>query len=226
MAQKIKFQTQRRDLAGKKVGQLRRQGLIPGNINGDLEKTISVVVDQRKFEQLYEEVGDTGLFYVTVGEEKTERPVLITDVQLDPISATPLHVVFRQVDLTEKITAEVPVELIGEVEIKDAIVATLHDVVEVEALPQDLPEKFEIDISKFTQIGDMVTYKDLEFDRSKVSLTIDEEQLDEPVVMVQEVKEEVEPEPAAETVEGAEGAPAAGAEGEAAPAEAEGEKAE
>ena len=108
MAQKIKFQTQRRDLAGKKVGQLRRQGLIPGNINGDLEKTISVVVDQRKFEQLYEEVGDTGLFYVTVGEEKTERPVLITDVQLDPISATPLHVVFRQVDLTEKITAEVP----------------------------------------------------------------------------------------------------------------------
>lgn len=226
MAQKIKFQTQRRDLAGKKVGQLRRQGLIPGNINGDLEKTISVVVDQRKFEQLYEEVGDTGLFYVTVGEEKTERPVLITDVQLDPISATPLHVVFRQVDLTEKITAEVPVELIGEVEIKDAIVATLHDVVEVEALPQDLPEKFEIDISKFTQIGDMVTYKDLEFDRSKVSLTIDEEQLDEPVVMVQEVKEEVEPEPAAETVEGAEGAPTAGAEGEAAPAEAEGEKAE
>ncbi len=226
MAQKIKFQTQRRDLAGKKVGQLRRQGLIPGNINGDLEKTISVVVDQRKFEQLYEEVGDTGLFYVTVGEEKTERPVLITDVQLDPISATPLHVVFRQVDLTEKITAEVPVELIGEVEIKDAIVATLHDVVEVEALPQDLPEKFEIDISKFTQIGDMVTYKDLEFDRSKVSLTIDEEQLDEPVVMVQEVKEEVEPEPAAETVEGAEDAPAAGAEGEAAPAEAEGEKAE
>lgn len=226
MAQKIKFQTQRRDLAGKKVGQLRRQGLIPGNINGDLEKTISVVVDQRKFEQLYEEVGDTGLFYVTVGEEKTERPVLITDVQLDPISATPLHVVFRQVDLTEKITAEVPVELIGEVEIKDAIVATLHDVVEVEALPQDLPEKFEIDISKFTQIGDMVAYKDLEFDRSKVSLTIDEEQLDEPVVMVQEVKEEVEPEPAAETVEGAEGAPASGAEGEAAPAEAEGEKAE
>lgn len=221
MAQKIKFQIQPRVLEGRKVGQLRRQGLVPANISGNLDKTVPVSVDARKFEKLYEEVGDTGLFYVTVEGDKAERPVLISDVQLDPITAQVLHVVFRQVDLTEKITAEVPVELIGEVEIKDATVVTLHDVVEVEALPQDFPEKFEIDISKFTQVGDMVAYKDLEFDRSKVSLTIDEEQLDEPVVMVQEVKEEVEPEPTAEVAEGAEGEAAAPAEGaEAAPEKA------
>lgn len=220
MAQKIKFQVQPRVLAGKKVGQLRRQGLVPANISGNLDKTIPVSVEQRKFEKLYEEVGDTGLFYVTVEGEKNDRPVLVDDVQLDPTSGVVLHVVLRQVDLTEKITAEVPVELVGEVEIKDATVVTLHDVVEVEALPQDLPEKFEVDISKFTQVGDMVAYKDLSFDRSKVSLTIDEEQLEEPIVMVQEVKEEVEPEPTAEAAEGAEGAAPTPAEGEAPAAEA------
>lgn len=218
MAKKITFQTEPRTLAGKKVGVLRRQGLIPANISGNLDKTIPVTVESRKFDKLYEEVGDTGLFYLTVNGEKAERPVLVDDVQLDPISAKVLHVVFRQVDLTEKISAEVPVELVGEVEIKDAMVVVLKDIVEVEALPQDFPEKFEVDVTQFTQIGDMVTYKDLKFDRSKVSLTIEEDQLDEPIVMVQEIKEEVE---VVEEVpaEGAEAAAPAPAEGEAAPAE-------
>lgn len=218
MAAKITFHVQPRVLAGKKVGQLRRQGLVPANINGDVAATIPVMVAQRQFSKLYDEVGDTGLFYLVVDGEKKERPVLITDVQTDPISDQVMHVVFRQVDLTEKITAEVPVELIGEVEIADAVVVTLHDVVEVEALPQDLPEKFEIDISTFKEVGDMVAYKDLNYDRTKITLTIDEEQLDEPVVMVQEVKEEVETEPTA-PVE-ADAAAAAPTEGEA-PAEAE-----
>lgn len=218
MAQKITFKTEPRTLTGKKVSKLRREGLIPGNISGNLDKTIPVSVEARSFAKIYEQVGDTGLFYLTVNGEKTERPVLVDDVQIDPISAEVVHVVFRQVNLSEKITAEVPVELVGEVEIKDALVVLLHDIVEVEALPQDFPEKFEIDVTKFTQVGDMVAYKDLQFDKSKVSLTIDEEQLDEPVVMVQEVKEEVEPVEEA-PAEGAEAAaPAAPAEGEA-PAE-------
>jgi large subunit ribosomal protein L25 len=219
MAQKITFKTQPRTLTGKKVGALRRAGLVPGNISGDLEKTVPVSVDARSFAKMYEQVGDTGLFYITVEGEKADRPVLVDDVQLDPISAEVIHVVFRQVNLTEKISAEVPVELMGDVEIKDALVVLLHDVVEVEALPQDLPEKFEIDVTKFTKVGDMVAYKDLDFDRSKVTLTIDEDQLDEPVAMVQEIKEEVEPVEAA-PAEGAEGeAPAAATDAAAAPEE-------
>lgn len=219
MAQKITFKTQPRTVTGKKVGALRRAGLVPGNISGDLDKTVPVSVDARSFAKIYEQVGDTGLFYITVDGEKADRPVLVDDVQLDPISAEVIHVVFRQVNLTEKISAEVPVELMGDVEIKDALVVLLHDVVEVEALPQDLPEKFEIDVTKFTKVGDMVAYKDLDFDRSKVTLTIDEEQLDEPVAMVQEIKEEVEPVEAApaEATEGE--APAAPADAAAAPEE-------
>lgn len=227
MAKKITFQTEPRTLAGKKVGVLRRQGLVPANISGNLDKTIPVTVEARQFDKLYKEVGDTGLFYLTVTGEKTERPVLVDDVQLDPVSAKVLHVVFRQVDLTEKINAEVPVELVGEAEIKDAMVVLLKDTVEVEALPQDFPEKFEIDVTQFTKVGDMVTYKDLKFDRSKVSLTIEEDQLDEPIVMVQEIKEEVEVVEEAPVAEGAEGAtPAAPADGAAPAAPAEEKKSE
>ena len=227
MAKKITFQTEPRTLAGKKVGVLRRQGLVPANISGNLDKTIPVTVEARQFDKLYKEVGDTGLFYLTVTGEKTERPVLVDDVQLDPVSAKVLHVVFRQVDLTEKINAEVPVELVGEAEIKDAMVVLLKDTVEVEALPQDFPEKFEIDVTQFTKVGDMVTYKDLKFDRSKVSLTIEEDQLDEPIVMVQEIKEEVEVVEEAPVAEGAEGStPAAPADGAAPAAPAEEKKSE
>lgn len=196
MAQKITFTAQPRVITGKKVSQLRRQGLVPANISGNVDQTIEVSVDAKKFENLYNQVGDTGLFYLTIEGEKKDRPVLVNEVQRHSVSDLALHVVFRQVNLSEKITAEVPVEVAGEFEVKGAILAMLHDVVEVEALPQDLPEKFEIDATQLTEVGQMVSYKDLQFDRSKVTLVIDEEQMEEPVVMVQEVKEEVEPEPA------------------------------
>jgi len=192
MAQKITFLSQPRTLSGKKVGQLRRVGLIPANISGDLEKTVSVTVEAKKFAKIYEKVGDTSLFYLTVEGETADRPVLVNEVQLDPVTSKVLHVVFRQVNLTETITAEVSVEVINEVELKNVILATLHNTIEVEALPQDLPEKFEIDVSTLTAAGQMITFRQLNYDKSKVKLMIDEAQLDDPVVMIQEVKEEVE----------------------------------
>lgn len=204
------FTAQPRVITGKKVSQLRRQGLVPANISGNVEETIPVSMDAKKFDALYKQVGDTGLFYLTIEGEKKDRPALVSEVQRDSLSDAALHVVFRQVNLSEKITAEVPVEVVGEFEVKGAILATLKDVVEVEALPQDFPEKFEIDATQLTEVGQMVSYKDLQFDRSKVTLMIDEDQLEEPVVMVQEVKEEAEPE-ATEGDVAAEGeAPAAG----------------
>src|SRR5688572_16616899 len=114
MKNKITFSAQARTIVGRKTNQLRRQGLVPANISGNVEKPISVAVDQVKFVKLYAEVGDTGLFYLTVDGETAQRPVLISEVQIDSLTSKPLHVVFRQVNLNEKISAEVPVEVIGE----------------------------------------------------------------------------------------------------------------
>ncbi len=226
MPEKISFSATPRTILGKKSHQLRATNQIPANISGDLDKPVPIAVDKTAFTKLYAKVGDTGLVYLKVEGEKVARPVLINEVQIDPIIATILHVSFRQVDLTEKVNAEVPVELVGELNVDNALVVTVQDAIKVSALPQDLPEKFEIDISQFTEFGQSVTFAQLSYDKSKVELDIDEEQLDTPVVLVQEVKEQVEEEPAAEAVEGeaapAEGAtPAEGADAEKKPAEEE-----
>jgi large subunit ribosomal protein L25 len=218
MSQKISFTAQTRTIEGKKVKQLRKQGKIPANISGNVEKTVPVSLDKVGFTKLYEKVGDTGLFYVKVEGEEKDRPVLVSEDQRDPISGELVHVVLRQVNLSEKIKAEVPVEVIGVFEIKDALVVTVHDAIEVEAFPQDLPEKFEIDISQFTEVGQMVTFNQLNYDKSKVTLMVEEDQLDSPVVLVQEVKEEVEEVVVAAPAEGDAAAPAPTEGGEAAAA--------
>ncbi len=212
MAKKILFQATPRTLMGRKVSQLRKTKQVPANVSGDVKSSLAIAIDQRKFTQLYDQVGDTGLFYLQVEAEQADRPVLISEVQRDPITDQVLHVVFRQVNLSEKITAEVPVEVINATEIKDAVLVVLHNEIEVEALPQDFPEKFEIDASTLTEIGQTISFKDLKFDKATVKLMIDEEQMDEPVVMIQEVKEEVEEAPVVE----------AAAEGDAAATPAEG----
>ncbi|CAN5307106.1 hypothetical protein BH10PAT2_BH10PAT2_1560 [soil metagenome] len=213
MAEKITFSARPRTIIGKKSNRLRAQSLIPANISGDLDKPIAVAVEKSACVKLYDKVGDTGLVYLTVEGEKAARPVLVNEVQMDPILNNVLHVVFRQVNLNVKVEAEVPVELIGELQVKDALVVTVQDAIKVSALPQDLPEKFEIDISLFTEIGQQVTFAQLSYDKTKVELDVEEEQMETPVVLVQEVKEEVIEEPVA-AVEGAEGAaaPADGAE--------------
>jgi large subunit ribosomal protein L25 len=214
MPQKITFTAQPRTILGKKSKHFRSKKQIPGNISGDVEKSTAVVVDTSSFTHLYERVGDTGLFYLKVEGESADRPVLVGELQKDPMSGQLLHVVFRQVNLSEKVSAEVPVETIGELEVRDALVVTVHQNIEVEALPQDLPEKFVVDISKFTEVGQSVSFNELEYDKTKVHLNVEEDQLDTPVVMVEAVKEEVEEvvEEAAPTegaTPGEEGAPAA-----------------
>lgn len=220
MPEKITFSAKPRTIMGKKSHTLRGQSLVPANITGDLDKPIPVSIEKQAFVKLYEKVGDTGLVYVQVEGDKAAHPVLINEVQMDPILSDVLHVVFRQVNLKEKVEAEVPVELVGELQVKDALVVTVHDAIEVSALPTDLPEKFEIDISQFTEIGQQVTFAQLSYDKSKVELKIEEEEMETPVVLVQEIKEEViEEEPT--VAEGAEGGEVP-SEGATAPAGAEG----
>jgi len=192
MANKITFSAQSRTILGKKTKNLRKVGLVPANVMGHNIDSVPLTVDRQAFKKLYSKVGDTGLFYLELGDEKVDRPVLIDQVSFHPVTGDVVHVVMKQVDLKEKISAEIPVELVGEFDVKEATVLTVHPTIEVEALPTDLPEKFEVDISLFTEVGQSVLFKDLVFDRSKVELMVSEEELDTPVVLVQELKEEVE----------------------------------
>lgn len=206
----IKLSASKRSILGRKVKTLRRDGIIPANVYGKGIKSLAVELPTKEFSAAFEKAGETGLIDLIV--DRDTHPVLITNVQVHPVTDLPLHADFRQVDLKEKITAPVPVELIGESPAEKSgigiLVQQLNEV-EVEALPTDLPEKIEVDISKLENVDDSILVSALAVDRAKVEIKAEPEQV---VVKIEPpAAEEVAPEPAA--AEGEEGAE--GTEGEA-----------
>jgi len=207
----IKLTAQKRTLVGKKVKKLRKEGLIPANIFGKKIKSQSLSLDKKEFEKVFEEVGETRIVNLEVGGEKEGRPVMIQNLQRNPVTEEILHADLRQVILTEKVTAGIPVEMTGEApaaEQKLGILIQNISEIEVEALPLDLPEKFAVDVSGLANVGDEILVKSIKIDKSKVELKIDENQV---VVKIEPLaKEEVAPPPAEEVVgeEAGEGAPA------------------
>jgi large subunit ribosomal protein L25 len=208
MTDKHTFSVQERTTLGKKVAQLRKQGLGVGSISTPNGKAKSVQFEQKKFSKMLENAGESSLLYLSVGEEKKQRPVLVDEIQENPVTGEMIHVTFRQVSLKDKVVAEVPVEFVGETNVPDTTLVIVRDMVEVEALPTDLPEKIEVDVTTLTEAGQTIAVSDLNVDTEKVTIVIGEDQEAEnmPVVMLQEVQEEVadEPEEATEGEESAE----------------------
>lgn len=211
---RFNLNAQDREVLGKKVKKLRQDGLLPGHVFGKGLETEHVSVDEKQFLKVFHEAGETGLIDLKIGEEKI-RPVLIREIQYDLVEGNPIHVDFYQVNLKEKVRVQVPLVLIGEepeaVHLGEAIVLQTMNEVEVEALPTDLVENLEIDQSKLKKVDDAITLGDLNYDKEK--LTIDGEE-DEVVAKlapaVSEEMEELLEEQEAETAEAA-----AEAEGEA-----------
>ncbi len=198
--EKIKLTVEKRKITGRKTKTLRREGILPANIYGKKEKSLSVQLETKSFLPVFKEVGETGLIELKVADEKETRPVLIHNVQFHPVDETPLHVDFYQVDLKEKVTTKVPVELIGESPaVKDKIGILIQPLseVEVEALPADLPEKIEVNISGLKAINDAVAVSDVKLPEGVRVLTEGKEIL---VKIEPLAKEEIVAPPPAEEV--------------------------
>jgi len=195
-----KLSAQKREILGRKVKTLRKEGLLPANLYGKKIKSESLQVKLTDFVPIYKEAGETGVISLTVsGKSKgkgEEVSVLVANLQKDPISDSPIHVDFRKVDLKEKITAAVPVEFTGEAPCEKTGIGTVVqylDEVEVEALPTDLPEKFEVDVSVLTEVDQAIYLKDLKIDKAKVTLKDDIQKIIAKVEPPQKVEEEAPP---------------------------------
>ncbi len=191
MSDTTTFTVKSRTLLGKKVTQLRREGFIPANVYGVGQASVALKADLKTFVKLYEEEGETGLIYLSIDEKKA-IPVLIDEVQYHPVTGQVLHAAFKQVNLLKKITAEVPVEMVGENNVPGMVVTLVRDSIEVEALPTDLPESFELDIATLKVAGDSITFANLVYDKSKITLLIDEADVNSPLVQLEELREEKE----------------------------------
>lgn len=174
----VKLKAFKRTVLGRKVKNLRREGLVPANVYGKKTKSIAVSLKKDELSKVFSEVGETGIVKLTVDDEKEERPILIQNIQKDPLTGEAIHIDLRQIILTEKITAKIPVELVGEtpaVQQKLGILIQTASEIEVEALPMDLPEHFIVEVNRLLNVGDQVTLKDLTFNRSKIKTLVEEE---------------------------------------------------
>jgi large subunit ribosomal protein L25 len=207
--QKHSLKAEKRKVLGRKVKSLRREGILPANIYGAGIKSEAVQLEKGVFQKVFAAAGETGLVEVNLG--KATRPVLIANVQTDPVTDEPVHVDLLQVDLKKKVTAQVPLEFVGESPAEKSglgTVVTQLTEIEVEALPTDLPEKFEVDLSNLTEVDQAVYVKDLAYEKDKVKLEADDQQIVAKVEPPQK-EEEVTPPPAEEVTEEEE-APAEG----------------
>lgn len=205
--EKYTLAVKKRTVLGKKSKQLRSNKLIPANLYGADIASQAIEIPAKELEKVYRAAGETALVYVSVeGDEKT-YPVLFSEVQRHPVSGAVLHASLYKVNLKEKVEADIPLETKGESPIvkTGAVLVVTYNTIPVEALPTDLPENFSIDISVLTEIGQNIHVKDLVYDRSKVEVKLDGEDvlatIQAPKVEVVEVAPE-EPAEVETTVQG------------------------
>lgn len=155
-----------RTVVGKRVRQLRRDGVLPGNIFGRGLPSVPVQMETREALQMLRTHGVSNLFTVQVEGEAEPRSVIVRDLGRDPVSRDVLHIDFYQVDLNRPIQVSVPVTLVGDapgVTREGGILVTGIDAVVVEALPANLPASIDVSVEGLTEFDAVLTVADLEF---------------------------------------------------------------
>jgi large subunit ribosomal protein L25 len=207
MADELILRAEPRNVHGKKVKALRREGLVPGVVYGPVvEGTVSVSVNRREFDKFFMANGHSTVF--SLEWEGGKQPVLIREVQTDPVSRNPLHIDFFAPNMRVALTQSVPLVVVN-VGTHEGVLQTILTEVSVEALPADLPQQIDVDAANLVNVGDAIHAKDLDLPRS-VTLITDGEEL-----IVSLVAEAVQEEEETEAEEGTEDAAVEAAEGEA-----------
>jgi large subunit ribosomal protein L25 len=200
----------RREILGKHVARLRKDGQLPAVVFGQGVESEPLTLDGHAFGALRRSVGPNALIDLSI-DGKKPTPVLIQSVQLDKIRQRPLHVDLFAVRMTEELTVDVPLVPDGvapAVELLGGNLLLMHESVRVRALPDRLPQSIALPLAGLIDFDASVRASELVVPPEATLLT----EPDEVLAKVQAPRVEVE-----EVV-----APAAEAEGEAAEAEAEG----
>jgi large subunit ribosomal protein L25 len=201
----------RREVTGKKVAHLRREGRLPAVVFGRGLSSDNVSVDAHEFESLRRHAGPNTLIDLTVDGAKA-TPILVHGVQLHRITRRPLHADLYVVRMTEELTVDVALVAEGVSEAIENLGGTLMHVMEhvrVRALPDHLPQSIHYTIERLATFDDVIHVSELAIPPDATLLT-------DPTEIVAKVlppRVEEEPEPV-EAVEGEAPAEGEGAEGE------------
>lgn len=196
---KIELRAETRNVFGKKTKRLRAAGFVPAVLYGPKTEPISLQVPERELSRILHRAGMNQLIALWIDEADQARMTLAREVQRDVITQSLLHVDLYEVVMTESITAETPIVLVGQspaVESKAGLLVRGVDTVQVHGLPAELPESIEVDISVLNEADQAILVGDLTVDGTIEILTHPEEVVVQvlPVkeMIIEEVVEEVE----------------------------------
>jgi large subunit ribosomal protein L25 len=151
-----------RTVFGKKVKHLRRDGLIPATVYGKGFEPVSITVDDRGFSGVYRKAGKTALIDLNIAGKIAA--VFVQEVQRHPLKRNVIHIDFKAVDLKVAIQIEVPVITVGESPIVargDAMINHVLNSVLIEALPAELPQHIEVDVSVLDELDKSIAVSDI-----------------------------------------------------------------
>lgn len=157
-----------RDILGKRVKHLRRQGITPVHLFGHGIKSLALQCDNRELEGVLGHAGQTALISLKVDHEKKPRTVVVREFDRDWRKGQLLHVDFYQVRMTEKLKLEVPIVLVGEAPALKSKASMLEHELEtltVECLPGKIPANIEVDVGSLTEPDQAIRVKDLVVDK-------------------------------------------------------------
>lgn len=171
---------------------LRRNGNLPGVVYGASIENAPLTILLKDFQKVFKEVGESEA--ITLDLDGQKIPVLVHEVQYDPIKEFPVHVDFYAVDLKKEVTVSVQIEFEGEAPAAKqglgSLVKVLYEI-EVRALPQNLPHAVSVNLSGLTDIDSQISVSDIILPAGVVAVTKDTEV----VAAIATIKEEKEETP-------------------------------
>lgn len=188
----IEIQATKRTETGKALSALRATGKMPAVVYGPKAEPMSISVNQREFQKVFKSAGESTV--VTVQVDGARVPVLIHDIDRDPVTGIPRHADFYAIVKGQKVEVNIPLSFDGEsaaVKAGANLVKTMHEIA-VEADPMNLPHELSVDISKLASVGDQILARDIVLPQG-VTLAADPEEIIAIAALAQE--EEVEATP-------------------------------
>ena len=159
----ISLKATTRNEFGKKTKSMKAHGLVPAVVYGPGEKNANIEVDEKEFIKVFRKAGESSLVELVI-DGKEKRPVLVHEVQKNPLTDSVIHIDFYQADLKEEVQVAVPLAFEGVAPAEKELGGTLNKnmlELEVKALPTNLPQEIKVDISGLKTFEDHILVKDL-----------------------------------------------------------------
>ena len=153
-----------REIRGKKVKTLRRDGITPVHVFGRGIEPEALQCDTVELQKVLAQAGTTGIVGLKIDKARKKRNVMVREVQKEPRSGNLLHVDFYQIRMEEKLKVDVPIFLTGEapaLKMKENFLSHELDSLSVECLPDDIPNHIEVDVSNLEEVDQSIHVQDI-----------------------------------------------------------------